>query len=130
MEGERERVFVYGTLRRGASNHFRMEGAEWVGSGSLPGFLYRLSWYPGLVLDPEGGPVVGEVFFVPPRLLETLDEFEGLAAGELEGAEYRRVRAEVTLELAAPVEAWVWEWCGPAGGASLIAGGDWLAAGH
>lgn len=125
MEGER--IWVYGTLRRGASNHFRVAGGRFVGEGRVPGRLYRIDWYPGLCLDAGAGEVVGEVFDVSAAVLRELDAFEGLAAGELEGAEYRRVRARVRLADGRETEAWVWEWLGPVDEARRVAGGDWLA---
>ena len=57
-----------------------------------------------------------------------MDAFEGLAAGELEGSEYRRVKTEVIL-LNKPygaVEAWVWEWKGQVDPARKIPSGDWM----
>ena len=35
MEPTRQPVFVYGTLRRGGSNHFRMAGAEFIAAGTI-----------------------------------------------------------------------------------------------
>ena len=120
-------VFVYGTLRRGGSNAFRMDGAEFVGAGKAGGALYVISWYPGLVLDPEAGQVRGEVFRVGPEQLAALDEFEGLAAGEMEGSEYRRVKTEVILlvEPFGSLDAWVWEWKGPFDPSRMIPSGNW-----
>jgi gamma-glutamylcyclotransferase (GGCT)/AIG2-like uncharacterized protein YtfP len=125
-----ELVFVYGTLRRGGSNAFRMDGAEFVGPATVGGVLYRISWYPGLVLDGEDR-VFGEVYQVGPELLRALDEFEGLAAGEIEGSEYRRVRVEA-VQSGHPaekrVEVWIYEWTGPVEGKNRIKSGDWLDA--
>jgi gamma-glutamylcyclotransferase (GGCT)/AIG2-like uncharacterized protein YtfP len=125
MNASSELVFVYGTLRRGASNHFRMHGAEFVRSGVLRGRMYRVGWYPGLVVDVQGDDLVGEIYAVGPEQLAALDLFEGLSAGEIEGSEYRRVRAAVTGG-ESPLEAWVWEWLGPVDERQRIAGGDWL----
>ncbi|HBM76597.1 MAG TPA: hypothetical protein DD438_00690, partial [Verrucomicrobiales bacterium] len=41
-------VFVYGTLRRGFSNHFRLGKAPFVKEGWILGRLYRIDWYPGM----------------------------------------------------------------------------------
>ena len=109
----------------GGSNHFRMDGAEFVRSGTIRGRMYRFDWYPGLVLDESGGEIIGEVYAVGPALLAALDLFEGLSAGEIEGSEYRRVRVTVTGG-EPDLEAWVWEWLGPVDEAQRIAGGDWL----
>jgi len=124
-------VFVYGTLRRGASNAFRMEGGEFVRPGCVRGRLYRIDWYPGLVLDPEGGWVVGELWRVGADKLAELDEFEGLPAGRLEGTEYRRVEGRVMECVVDPERwsgepAWMWEWRGDGDEARRIASGDWL----
>lgn len=123
-----QRVFVYGTLRRGASNHFRMAGGTFVGAGRVTGWLERIDWYPGLRLDDGGGPVIGEVFEVPAETLRALDAFEGLAPGALEGPEYRRVMTRVRMTDGTGCDAWVWEWRGAVDPGRRIAGGDWLAA--
>lgn len=126
-----ELVFVYGTLRRGASNAHRMEGAEWIRSGAVRGRMYRIDWYPGLVLDAKAGWVIGDLWRVPEATLRALDEFEGVSAGEVEGAEYRRVRVrvlrcEVDPERWAGDEAWAWEWIGPCDEGRKVLSGDWL----
>jgi len=128
MNTSRELVFVYGTLRRGASNHFRMAGAEFIAPGAIRGRMYRFDWYPGLVVDAAADELVGEVFSVGPILLAELDLFEGLSAGEIEGSEYRRVRVSVDCGAGhgSPLSAWVWEWRGPVDEAKRITSGDWL----
>ena len=127
MHAERDLVFVYGTLRRGASNHFRMAGADFVAAGTVGGRIYRIDWYPGLVLDAGGGRIHGEVFAVREELLAALDVFEGASTEEVEGCEYRRVRTEVQTGGGGSLVAWVWEWLGPVDEAKAIPGGDWLA---
>jgi gamma-glutamylcyclotransferase (GGCT)/AIG2-like uncharacterized protein YtfP len=127
MNGERDLVFVYGTLRRGASNHFRMAGADFVAAGTVRGRMYRIDWYPGLVLDGGGDWIHGEVYAVREEILTALDVFEGVSAHEVDGAEYRRVRAEVRTTSGASLVAWVWEWLGRVEETSAIPGGDWLA---
>jgi len=125
----RELVFVYGTLRRGGSNAFRMKGASFVGSAYVAGKLYLISWYPGLVRRVRDGLVSGEVYRVGPEQLRALDEFEGLSAGEIEGSEYRRVRAECIVETRTGDDAvmvWAYEWLGPVDEEKFILSGDWL----
>lgn len=83
------KIFVYGTLKRGGSNHRYLAGQTFVGEArTTAGFtLYQLEGYPGLVVDPtdrEG--VTGEIWSVDPNCLAALDELEGLAEGL-----YRRV---------------------------------------
>lgn len=126
MSGTRELVFVYGTLRRGGTNHFRMAGGDLVAEGVVKGRIYRISWYPGLVLGDEG-EVKGEVYSVDAAQLLELDAFEGLSAGEIEGSEYRRVRAVVFRPGGKTLSAWVWEWIGPFDAKDVLEQGDWIA---
>ena len=72
-------LFVYGTLKRGLSNHAFLAGQEFVGQGrTLPRYrLYHCGPYPGLVTVLEGGIAVeGEVWRVDEPTLRRLDEFE------------------------------------------------------
>ena len=126
MSGSRELVFVYGTLRRGGTNHYRMSGADLVTEGRVRGKIYKIAWYPGLVLGDEG-EVIGEVYSVDASQLLELDVFEGLSAGEIEGCEYRRVKAVVYGPNGKTVAAWVWEWIGPFDGKDVLVQGDWIA---
>lgn len=124
----RTRVFVYGTLRRGASNHFRMAGASFVREGFIIGKLYQIDWFPGLILDETGDPIRGEVFEVDPDLLGALDRFEGVAADESE-SEYRRVPTHVLpVNGEETLTADVWEWLGEVDESKRMKGGDWLEA--
>ena len=75
------RVFVYGTLKRGGSNHHCLAGQQFLGAGRTPpGFtLYALADYPGMVREPkDDAGVTGEVWAVDPACLETLDRLEGV----------------------------------------------------
>lgn len=126
MHADPQLVFVYGTLRRGGSNDFRMAGAEFISSGTITGRMYRIDWYPGLVLGEPGDEIHGEVYSVGPGLLEDLDVFEGLSAGEVEGSEYRRVQTTVVLQNSQVLTAWVWEWLGETDEGRRVTDGDWL----
>ena len=127
MTPPRELVFVYGTLRRGGSNHFRMDGAEFITAGRISGKMYKIDWYPGLVLDEAGDDIVGEVYSVDPELLGNLDSFENVSAGDVEDSEYRRVQTAVTREGGETLTAWIWEWLGEVDESQRIHHGDWLA---
>lgn len=126
MEVAPQLVFVYGTLRRGGSNHFRMAGARFVALGSITGRIYRIDWYPGLVLDPVGDEIHGEIYALDPEQLAALDVFEGFSAGEIEGSEYRRVETTVVQQDSQTRTAWVWEWVGLTDESQRISGGNWL----
>ncbi|MGJ8644884.1 MAG: gamma-glutamylcyclotransferase family protein [Luteolibacter sp.] len=127
-----ELVFVYGTLRRGASNHFRMDGAEYVGAGSIAGRIYFIDSHPEFVYPALvcGGDerVVGELFHVEKtRHLADLDLFEGINALSPEPDEYRRIKVEVKMDSGETMLAWVWEWAGELGDSRALEGGDWLS---
>lgn len=125
-DDRKEMVGVYGTLRAGGSNHFRMRGAEWIGTAKISGSLYRIDWYPGMVLGGDG-EVRGEIYRVDARVLAELDDFEGVSADE-EGGEYRRVRTPARLADGSLLKVWVWEWLGPCDEGMRIPSGDWLLA--
>lgn len=77
-------IFVYGTLKRGFSNHPFLAGQTFLGDGTTaPGFaLFELDEYPGMVAlagNPAG--VSGEVWSVDDECLACLDELEGTAEG-------------------------------------------------
>ncbi len=126
MEQPAQLVFLYGTLRRGGSNHFRMAGANFISAGTITGRMYRIDWYPGLVLDDSGDEISGEVYSVQPELLVALDVFEGLSVGEIQGSEYRRVQTTVMQKNSETLTAWVWEWLGMVSENQRILAGDWL----
>jgi gamma-glutamylcyclotransferase (GGCT)/AIG2-like uncharacterized protein YtfP len=84
MSGEKKKIFVYGTLKRGYSNHLYLAGQQFLGEArTAPGFrLYDLGGYPGMVphADDRDG-VLGEVWAVDANALAHLDGLEGLADG-------------------------------------------------
>jgi gamma-glutamylcyclotransferase (GGCT)/AIG2-like uncharacterized protein YtfP len=85
------KLFVYGTLRRGFSNHAarRLHArAEYVGTAVVRARLCRNGDYTGLL--PGAGRVRGEVFRVTAHLLRYLDAYEG--------SDYRRTIAPVRLQ--------------------------------
>ena len=111
-------VFVYGTLRQGASNHFRLEGATALGEAWVLGQLYRIDWYPGLLLDDDGIPVRGEIYAVEREMLRKLDDFEG--------REYERLKITVHLKDGGEVEAWLYEYRGEVEGRMDLVPADWM----
>ncbi|MBC7380292.1 MAG: gamma-glutamylcyclotransferase [Burkholderiaceae bacterium] len=118
-------VFVYGTLRKGQANDITLLSPPpgYVGTGTTPGALYQLGWYPGLVLGGESR-VVGEVYLITAQLERRLDEieeiwpeptneyFKRLIPVEVEGALLYCIVYEINPERIA--------------GKPLIASGDWL----
>lgn len=118
-ESHPERVFVYGTLRRGGGGEHRLANASFAGPANVPGRLLAGPGYPVLVLDGDA-PVQGEIWRCDAETLADLDAYEGVDEGL-----FRRVRREIG---GAP--AWVY-----VAGACFertidrleaVTGGDWL----
>jgi gamma-glutamylaminecyclotransferase len=89
-------LFVYGTLKRGERNYFRMRESEFIAEvKTAPHFrVIDLGPHPGLIRVRENGlSVHGELFAVSECCLAELDEFEGDAGSfvreriELDGYE-------------------------------------------
>ena len=77
-------LFVYGTLKRGGSNHGHLAGQIFLGEARTgPGFtLFSLGAYPGMVAAPtDRTGVTGELWSVDATCLARLDELEGTAEG-------------------------------------------------
>ena len=123
-------VFVYGTLRKGGSNHFRMDGAEFVGLGSVMGAIYLIDSNPDLVFPAlkleADSRVVGEFYHVSEAQLVELDAFEGISEHYEEPYEYRRMMVSVELESGELMPTWVWVWNSCLDGILPLQEGDWL----
>lgn len=119
------RVFVYGALRKGASNAWRMKRASFVGDASVQGTLVKVDWYPGLVLEGETC-VKGEVYEVDELTVRELDEFEGIGIEDARNDEYKRVTAMVQLDDGRELECSIYEWQLGVSDYEVVVNGDWL----
>ena len=75
-------LFVYGTLKRGGSNHAHLAGQRFLGEArTVPGYtLFSLDDYPGLVPAPHDlAGVTGELWQIDAACLARLDELEGIS---------------------------------------------------
>jgi len=77
-------LFVYGTLKRGCSNHSIMKdlGAHFLGSAETiqpyPMYQYK-DPFPYLVENPNSGDnIIGEVYKISDTYKPSIDEFEGV----------------------------------------------------
>lgn len=76
----RKRLFVFGSLKKGFSNHWRMGASRFVGNGttllSYP-LIVTTRYSPHLLKLPDFGTTVeGEIYDVYPSTLKKLDDFE------------------------------------------------------
>ena len=125
-------LFVYGTLRRGSPHPMRRaldEGAAFIGEGTVPGRLYEIDGYPGL-LPPRTAEerVRGDLFrILDPSLLDRLDDYEECSPRFPPPHEYRRVRRIVRLDDGREYSAWVYEYLFPVREERFIPSGDYFA---
>jgi gamma-glutamylcyclotransferase (GGCT)/AIG2-like uncharacterized protein YtfP len=79
-----ERIFVYGTLKRGLSNHRYLIGQRFLGEArTTPDYrMANFGSYPGMYEVSDGGVSVrGEVWEVDENCRATLDVLEDVAHG-------------------------------------------------
>lgn len=129
MQAGVDSLFVYGTLRSDFPGPFARRLREACGKpvmGRVPGRIFDLGEYPGMIESDRGGDLVlGEVYRLPAdseELLAELDEYEDVPGGLY-------VRRVLTAELVdggqLPVYAYIHR-LHPTG-FSWIPGGDYVA---
>ncbi|WP_146504092.1 gamma-glutamylcyclotransferase family protein [Rubinisphaera italica] len=95
MTSESPLLFVYGTLKRGYCRDHYLQKAKFIGEAKTEAsyLLYDCGEYPGLVHDPNGHNIEGELYEISENAWLTLDEVEGVSFNL-----YQRA----TVELLAP----------------------------
>ena len=127
-------LFVYGTLLSAAGhpNGARLKReARLVGAASIPGRLYRIKHYPGLVEGADPQEVVhGEVYALnnPASALKWLDAYEGIQPETLDQNEYQRVERPVRLASGDQFTVWVYLYCKDVAPFRRIPDGRWVSA--
>ena len=116
-----QRIFIYGTLKRGLSNSHFMNGQTFVGEARTQAVyrLVSLGEYPGMIPANDGTSIRGEVWDVDEECRKRLDVLEGVAEGMYE---------LVPARLLAPyddagISTYVYRW--PTDGAPDL-GEEWL----
>ena len=127
-------LFVYGSLRKaidGSLHAIFKNQAMFIGNASLPGKLYLIDNYPGLILIPTfcGYGVQGEMYRLiqPDRLLKNLDEYEECAKHFQQPHEYKRLTKSVILSNGRRLTCWAYIYNRPTAGLKEIIGGDFLS---
>jgi gamma-glutamylcyclotransferase (GGCT)/AIG2-like uncharacterized protein YtfP len=124
-------LFVYGTLMSGFDGHFAQylrKNASLLGEATCQGYLYKISYYPGLVIPEESPPeavVYGELYELSGtadgNFWAVLDEYEGVPTETLVGDEY--VRREIAVSMGGKaLSAWAYVYTGPVEGPPLATG--------
>lgn len=137
-DGIVDRLFVYGTLRPGGGapgevRRLLERGAEREGRAGVSGRLLvaGAGRYPALVLDREGGRVIGDLYRLasPGPILGSLDRYEGRRPDG--SGLYRRAVVEARLLEDGSAggrseRAWAYVYNRDASGLEQIESGDWL----
>ncbi len=96
------------------------------GPARIRGHLYVVDWYPGLILDPDAGWVVGELWEdITDDAWPVLDFYEGCSAEDPQPHEFIRAQATV-LAPDEPRRAWIYTFGRDVHGMQAVHGGDWL----
>lgn len=123
------RLFVYGSLRRNATgaHHPLLGAARLLGAATVEGALYRVAWYPGLVLEAGGGEVRGELYELPSAgagaMLAALDDYEGAGFGR----RHTQARLDATGE---SLDTWMYAYLGDTPTLERIPSGDYGVPEH
>ena len=107
-------LFVYGTLMRGFDNPMAQlltRSAEYLGPATCRGRLYRVKYYPGLVLSDAADDVVhGELYRLRhvEEMLREFDMYEACGEGFAEPTQYVRKMLPLTRDDGSAAEAWTY----------------------
>jgi len=115
-----DRVFVYGTLKKGFPNHERIfKGYEIkITEAWAYGELYDLGWgFPAMVIDYKNSEISGDqdstkvygelIDFGAPQLLLALDRLEGFIGHGASGNFYNRIKRTVHTS-DGTIQVWVY----------------------
>ena len=125
-------LFAYGTLQPGHApgeiaaivQHF-----EIVGKGTVPGTLYDLGAYPGIVLDQAGSRLIsGTVFRLPAGddVLRRLDAYEEFDPQQPQRSLFLRRLHPVRLADGRILNCWLYEYNGSLDAARIIESGSFV----
>jgi gamma-glutamylcyclotransferase (GGCT)/AIG2-like uncharacterized protein YtfP len=105
-------LFIYGTLhpdrapREIATAALRLTSA---GPATIRGHRYDLGEYPGVVLDPTGPEISGELFTVPDAAaLAALDAYEDFRPDDPANSLFLRLETTATKPDGSPAPCWVY----------------------
>lgn len=123
-------LFAYGFLMRMFHGSTKTQtprmDVEFVCKGWVHGRLYKVEEYPGLILDPDGYPVFGEVLAARAESLwEELDQYEHAFPLIKTGFEYRRVLTSIETPIGLKT-CWVYEYAESKENLSEIPSGRFL----
>jgi len=88
---EPQKVFVYGTLKKGYGNHDRhLREAKDLGTAALPGIMFHLGHFPAICTEERFSMLAGEVYECTWDQIFKMDILEGVKANF-----YTRIQVDV-----------------------------------
>lgn len=126
-----EKLFAYGTLRRGFPLHAHIGklSLKYLGRGTIKGHLYNLGNFPGAVPSSQHN-IIGELYEIPggEHQLGDLDKLEEFFPDRSRRSLFIREKTGVRLRNGKRVSAWVYFLPRRPRRARLIESGDYAAA--
>lgn len=119
------KLFVYGTLCLGESNHHVLKGAtRYSEKASIHAVMYDTGCgYPAVELS-ESSTVVGEIYEIPDHLWSALDELEGYSENSKTDL-YNKVTVIAKMGLE-EIKTVVYTICDESMKKKIIHSGDWI----
>ena len=129
MPGKADHIFFYGTLMRTFPLRARVgidDWLEYVGDGRVPGVLFDLGTYPGLVVDASS-EVCGEVYKIlnPVELFTHIDPIEDYRVMAPHEGQYIRQTMNATLDDGREKTVWCYVYNHPLPLSGQIKDGDY-----
>mgnify|MGYP002039432243 CR=1 FL=1 len=129
MVGKTDHIFFYGTLMRTFPLRARVgidDWLEYVGDGRVPGLLFDLGTYPGLVTD-ACSEVRGEVYRIlsPAKLFNRIDPIEDYHVMAPSDGQYIRQTMDATLDDGRAITVWCYVFNHPLPLSGRIKDGDY-----
>lgn len=126
------KLFVYGTLRKGHGHPMSQlldTAAQFLGKGFIQGLLFDLGPFPMAVsTDTPEQIVVGDLYLLnkESKVLDVMDEYEGVGEVLNQGISYQRSKVKVTLKDGGVHDSWVYLHTGHTDHLLPISSGDYL----
>ncbi len=121
----KQRVFVYGTFKKGFPLHYYLKKNTYIGKGTLDNYeMYEVAsgGYPAIIRGK--GKINGEVYEVDNYTIFTLDMVEG------EGYLFKREWETIVMEDGRKIHAWVYVYLRMINGEQKrIPSGEWKQEG-
>jgi len=125
-----ELIFVYGTLRSGCTtgaHQLYLAGDTFIAPAKIKGRLYKVSYYPALVVDDTADWVIGEVYqLASTAQLAALDAYEECSYPASPEQKYQRRKVTVLTDAGEYLSAWVYAYQHASAHLEFIASGDFL----